>query len=147
MKFLLLLFYGFLLNTDTGGWLTNFEEAQKIAAEKNKYILLNFSGSDWCGKCMMMRKEIFESPVFKDYSAGHLVLLNADFPRNKKNRLSKEQVKQNETMAEKYDPEGKFPYTVLLNAQGKIIKAWDGFSNKTADEFINETRVICETGK
>lgn len=147
MKFLLLVFWSLVINAGMSGWLTNFEEARKIAVEKNNYILLNFSGSDWCGRCIRMRKEIFESPVFKNYAAGHLVLVNADFPRNKKNRLSKEQVKENEAMAEQYDREGKFPYTVLLNAQGKIVKAWDGLPNKTAAEFINETRALCETGK
>src|SRR5437868_3212694 len=76
-------------------WLTDFAQAQKISAEKKESLLLNFSGSDWCGPCIRMKQEIFDSEHFKKYANGHLVLVNADFPRNKKNKLSKELEKQN----------------------------------------------------
>jgi thioredoxin-related protein len=123
MKLLLILTTAFFLNTDSA-WLTNFEQAKKIANEKHQYILLNFSGSDWCGPCMRLRKDIFESTDFKSFSSGHLVLVNADFPRSKKNKLSKEQQMQNDNLAEKYNPEGKFPYTVLLTESGNLVKGW-----------------------
>src|ERR1700730_17089614 len=69
-------------------WHTNLDEAKNIAREEHKFILLNFSGSDWCGPCMRMRKEIFESKTFREMAASDLVLVNADFPRKKKNQLS-----------------------------------------------------------
>ena len=66
------------------------------------------------------------------------MLLRADFPRQKKNQLSKEQAAHNETLAEKYNPAGKFPYTVLISADGKMIKSWDGYKFATQDKFIEE---------
>ena len=74
-------------------WETDFENAKKIAKEKNELILLNFSGSDWCGPCIMLRKDYLESDAFQDMAKGNLVMVNADFPRKKKNQQSAELVK------------------------------------------------------
>jgi hypothetical protein len=71
---------------------------------------------------------------------SNLVLYNADFPRTKKNKLADELKKQNETLADKYNPEGKFPYTLLLNAEGTIIKRWDGLPTENSIQFTNEVR-------
>ncbi len=81
----------------TPEWLLNFESATNAAVKENKYILLNFSGSDWCGPCIKMKKEVFESEAFLSLAEEHLVLVRADFPRSKKNQLSKEQTKHNES--------------------------------------------------
>ncbi|RYY17285.1 MAG: thioredoxin family protein, partial [Chitinophagaceae bacterium] len=72
-------------------WQKDFDTARRIATEKNQLILLNFSGSDWCGPCIRMEKEIFSNEAFLKMADANLVLLNADFPRFKKNQLSKEQ--------------------------------------------------------
>lgn len=136
-----------MMFTSTTNWLTNFTDAQKIAKEKNQLILLNFSGSDWCGPCIRMKKEIFGSEVFNDYAATNLVLVNADFPRNKKNKLDKAQVKLNEALADKYNAEGKFPYTLLLDADGKVLKKWDGFPNEKPEEFVASIKIIVNAGR
>lgn len=60
-----------------------------------------------------MKKEIFESAAFTQFAASNLLLVKADFPRLKKNKLSKQQTKQNEALAERYNPQGAFPFTVL----------------------------------
>src|ERR1700710_1034786 len=103
--------------TPATGWLVNFEEAQQLASEKHRLILLNFSGSDWCGPCIRMKKEVFNSDTFENFASSNLVLLNADFPRSNKNKLTKEQVSRNEALAEKYNSKGKFPFTLLLDGE------------------------------
>jgi thioredoxin-related protein len=117
-------------------WLGNFNEAKTEAAKTHKMILINFSGSDWCGPCIRLRKEILESAAFTDFAANHLLLVRADFPRQKKNQLSKAQVKLNEALADKYNPEGKFPYTLLVDDQGKVLKTWDGFPDESPEKFV-----------
>jgi thioredoxin-related protein len=117
-------------------WLGDFKEATTAAARQHKLILINFSGSDWCGPCIRLRKEILESDAFVNYAADHLVLVRADFPRQKKNQLDKDQVKRNEALADKYNPDGKFPYTLLVDEQGKVLKEWDGFPNVSPDNFV-----------
>ena len=125
-------------------WQTDFERAKSQAKTENKFILLNFSGSDWCGPCIRLHKEIFDSEVFTKYADENLVLVNADFPRLKKNMLSKEQQKQNDALADKYNSDGAFPFTVLLDADGKIIKKWDGFPSETAAEFTNDVKAAAD---
>lgn len=128
-------------------WQPDFEEAKRIAKEKDQLILLNFSGSDWCGPCIRLRKEIFDSEQFSKMADTTLIMVNADFPRNRKNQPDKQVQLQNETLAEKYNPMGKFPFTVLLNAEGKIIASWDGLPKADAIAFTRQVKSICDANK
>jgi thioredoxin-related protein len=141
MRYLCLTFLTTLLLT-TSTWQTDFEKAKQSAQTEKKLILLNFSGSDWCGPCIRMHKEIFESSVFIEYADKNLVLVNADFPRMKKNQLSKEQQQKNDHLADLYDQQGEFPLTVLLTADGKVLKTWVGFPSVSPDEFTNDVKAI-----
>ena len=118
----------FSFNT-TSEWRTDFSKAITEANTNNKFILLNFSGSDWCGPCMKLKKEVLDSEDFMKYSDTKLILIRADFPRSKKNRLSPELTKNNENLAEKYNIEGKFPFTVLIDGKGNVVKSWDGYTS------------------
>lgn len=138
MKILISLFLVLSMFTAHLLWLTDFDQASAEATKSNKMILLNFSGSDWCGPCIRMEKDIFESAVFEDYAQKYLVLLRADFPRMKKNQLSGAQVKKNEALANKYDSQGKFPYTILMNAKGEILKEWEGLPQEMPATFVAE---------
>lgn len=142
MKIYLLAFlFPFLLN-GTPSWLNDFNEARNLSKEKHEYILLNFSGSDWCSGCIKMHKDIFGSDVFQQYAQDHLILLNADFPRSKKNSLPADLQKKNNALADKYNPEGEFPLTVLLDSDGNVIKKWSGFYEKGAENFVNEIKAL-----
>lgn len=121
-------------------WQSDFNEAQKTAVASNRHILLYFSGSDWCGPCIRLRKEIFDSEIFRDFADSSLVLVNADFPRSIKNKQDKLQVKQNDLLADRYNPKGKFPYTLLLDARGNIIKDWEGFPQISPSAFVNQVK-------
>jgi thioredoxin-related protein len=127
-------------------WLTDFEKGKTEATASKKPILLNFSGSDWCGPCIRLKKEFFGSDAFVKYAGDKLVLVNADFPRYKKNQLPREQVKKNEALAEKYNSSGKFPFTVLIDQSGKILKQWDGLPDETPEKFIDEINTIVYAG-
>ena len=137
VKLLLLLPVFFLSSTQ---WRYNLEDAKQLAKKEHKHILLNFSGSDWCGPCIRMRTEIFENEVFKKMADTDLILVNADFPRKKKDQLSNSQQEINNATADRYNSQGKFPYTLLLDTNGKILKAWDGLPNITAEAFTLEVR-------
>jgi thioredoxin-related protein len=136
----LLIPFTFLIHST---WLTNFSDAQKIAVDKHQLILLNFSGSDWCGNCIRLRKEIFESDTFVHFADSNLVLVNADFPRSSKNKLGAEQVKLNDALADKYNPDGNFPYTLLLDANGRVLKTWNGFPDEDSVGFVTELNNVC----
>lgn len=125
-------------------WQTDFEKAKTLATQKHQLILLNFSGSDWCAPCIRMKREIFNSDPFSKMADTTLVLVNADFPRNKKNQLNEEIKKQNEQLADKYNPEGKFPYTLLLDANGKVVKAWEGMPPVNGAQFAVEVKSVAD---
>lgn len=126
MKFLFVTLFS-IFALFSPGWGLNIEQAKTEAKAEHKLILLYFSGSDWCGPCIKLKKDIYESEEFGSFATEHLVLVKADFPRQKKNQLDKKQTQHNEALAEKYNTKGKFPYTVLLNPEGKVLKEWDGY--------------------
>jgi thioredoxin-related protein len=121
-------------------WLNNLDEAMQAAKTKKEFILLNFSGSDWCGPCVRMHDQIFSSQIFDQYATDHLVLVNADFPRLKKNRLSPDQQKVNDVIADKYNPKGIFPYTLLLDTNGKVLKSWEGMFEEGPENFVYQIK-------
>ena len=146
MKMLSALFFTSLLAT-SATWKTNFSEAKIEATKNNKFILVNFSGSDWCSPCIQLRKNIFDSESFIVYASENLVLVNADFPRQNKHKLSPGQKKMNEDLAEKYNPDGKFPYTILMTAAGKILKQWDGLPNLSDKQFVEEIKQTADANR
>ncbi len=118
--------------------MTDFNAAKQTAVKEDKYILLNFSGSDWCAPCIKMKAEVFNSDSFISLAEEQLILVRADFPRLKKNQLFREQVEHNEALAEKYNPSGKFPYTLLLDKKGRILQVWDGYTFGSQFKFVAE---------
>ena len=128
-------------------WHGNMHEAMDIAQKEHRYILLNFSGSDWCGPCILLRKEVFDAPAFMTLADSALVLVNADFPRMGKHQLSKEQQQENDHMADEYNPQGKFPMTLLLDAHGKILQQWEGNPSLSPEAFSARLRTVIEANK
>ena len=96
---------------------------------------------------MRMRKEIFESNAFTVMADEHLAMVNADFPRAKKNQLDKVKQAENSKLADKYNPDGKFPYTLLLDPSGKVLKAWDGLPSADSIQFTKQVAAICDAYK
>lgn len=99
-------------------WLTDYKKAQEEAKANHKLVLLDFTGSDWCGWCIKLNKEVFSKPEFKDYAGKNLVLVEVDFPRKKP--LSVETRKQNEELAGRYGVQG-FPTIIVLNSDGEKV--------------------------
>jgi thioredoxin-related protein len=130
------LFFLFLIPIlPINNWLKDLDIARQKAREEHKFILLNFSGSDWCAPCIRMHREIFDNAVFQKMAEKKLILVNADFPRSKKNQLSPDQQKKNESMAEQYNQKGNFPYTILMDENGKVLRTWEGFYSQGAEAF------------
>ncbi len=144
MKLFIAAAFLFTTNFAPSPWLTNLEKAEQIAKTEHKLILLNFSGSDWCLPCMRLRADIFDSNSFMQYAKGNLILVNADFPRKKKDQLSPEQQKINDALASKYNPDGRFPFTILLDSNGNKLKVWDGYYSDGPDNFVDEITAVKE---
>jgi thioredoxin-related protein len=105
-------------------WLTDFDAAKAKAKSDHKLVLLEFTGSDWCGYCKRMQAEIFSKPQFQDYAAKNLVLVELDFPRAKPQ--SDEVRRQNMKLASEYEIEG-FPTLIVLSPEGKRVGNFFGY--------------------
>lgn len=103
----------------SGIWKTDYDAALKQAATENKYVLVDFSGSDWCGWCIKLEKEVFSQKEFIDYAQANLICVLLDFPRGKE--LPKAQKDANQALMDRYQVEG-FPTVLILNPQGKLVK-------------------------
>ncbi|MGL4631477.1 MAG: thioredoxin family protein [Leadbetterella sp.] len=111
----------------SNGWGTDFDQAKKQAKAQKKPILLNFSGSDWCKTCMNLKQKVLGTQEFLNYATTKLILVNADFPKDKINDHESAQMKKNWELIDTYNPSGSFPFTVLISSEGNVLKSWNGF--------------------
>ncbi len=116
-------------------WLTDYELAVKKAKEEQKIIMLYFSGSDWCKPCIIWKREVFDSEAFHYYASSKVVPVKLDFPRQKKNKLPKEEEENNNALAAKFNNGGVFPFIVFLDLNEKVIGKTDYRKGGTS-EFI-----------
>lgn len=116
-------------------WLTDLNEAKKAAAEEDRTIILVFQGSDWCGPCIKLSREVWDTEEFEKYAEDNFVMLQADFPKRKKNALTDEQQEKNNKLAEKYNPNGHFPFVVVLDKEGNMLGE-TGYNKMKPVEFI-----------
>ena len=101
-----------------GLWTMDLDAARKVAAEKKLPLLLNFTGSDWCGWCKRLDAEVFSTDAFREYAAANLVAVLADFPRRTK--LAPELQVRNERLMRHFQVQG-FPTVLLFNPGGELI--------------------------
>jgi thioredoxin-related protein len=99
-------------------WMTDLPKAQAKAKTESKLVMLDFTGSDWCGWCIKLHKEVFSQPEFADYAKKNLVLVEVDFPRSKPQ--SAELKKANAALQDKYKVEG-YPTIIVLNGEGQKV--------------------------
>lgn len=136
-------------NTAPGGekveieWLTDFSAAKREAAEKQRPILVDFSGSDWCGWCIKLENEVFSQPAFANYATNNLVLFLADFPRGKPQ--PDEIVAQNRQLSEAYGVQG-FPTVLLVDENGKEL-ARTGYVRGGAEAYVKHLQSLLPAPK
>jgi protein disulfide-isomerase len=120
-------------------WLHDYNKAQEEAKANHKLLFLNFTGSDWCGWCIKLDKDIFSKPQFKDYAHNNLVLVELDFPRRKSQPT--EERKQNVQLAQQYEVLG-FPTIVVLNSSGQKVWQFDGYFPGGPEAFIAQLQKL-----
>jgi thioredoxin-related protein len=114
------------------GWITSYEQGRQEAKAGNKLVLLDFSGSDWCGWCKLLDREIFSKPQFKEYASKNLVLVELDFPKMK--YMPPATKAQNERLLIQYQVQG-LPTIIVLNGDGQLV-AELGYMQGGPDAFI-----------
>jgi thiol:disulfide interchange protein len=114
-----------------GEWTMDFEAAKTLAKEKNLPILINFTGSDWCGWCQLMDRNVFAKPEWETYARKDLVLVFIDFPQDK-------------ALSKQFGVRG-YPTYILLASDGATRLGQLGASrNATPEAFIADIRKLTE---
>ena len=127
------------------GWMTDWEAAKAKAKAENKPILINFTGTDWCGWCIRAEKEIFSKKEFQEYAAKNLILMEVDFP--KKKEQSAELKKQNKALDKEFKIEG-YPTIYLLDAEGKKISEEEiGYKEGGPEAYAKYLQTLIDKAK
>jgi thioredoxin-related protein len=116
------------------GWLTNIDAAKKSASESKKDLLIDFTGSDWCGWCIKLNDEVFKHDAFKTGVKDSFVLVEIDFPREK-GKLPEDVRKRNTELGEKYAVQG-YPTILLCDAEGKPYAA-TGYEEGGPEKYVS----------
>jgi len=125
-------------------WYDDIAEAKKDAATNHKSILIYFSGSDWCKPCIQLRENILNTEAYVSFAQQFMIMVQVDFPRLKKHKLSNEQTRHNERLAEQYNKQGIFPFIVILDSDGHV-SGTTTYHEETPEEFIARIRSTLAT--
>ena len=116
-------------------WGDDLPAALNQARSENKRVLLDFTGSDWCGWCIKFDKDVLSTDKFAGYAKSKLVLVKLDFPSHKEQDAALKQV--NQEIKKRFGVDG-FPTFVLLNFAGKELWRQAGYAEGGPDAFIAE---------
>ena len=116
-------------------WLTDLEAAKVQASREGKTVMIDFTGSDWCGWCIRLKREVFMTPEFESFAARSLVLVEIDFPKSKP--LPATVQRANALLADSFRVQG-YPTLVFLNSQGKEVHR-GGYEPGGPTAFIQRT--------
>ncbi|MGN0821851.1 MAG: thioredoxin family protein [Akkermansia sp.] len=111
-------------------WLTDFDAAKARAAQEGKAVLIDFTGSDWCGYCIKLRRNVFDKDDFTVYAKDKFVLLEIDQPR--KIKMDPEKLAANRKLAESYGVDG-YPTVLVVDSEGTLMGGFCGYPG-SADE-------------
>ena len=131
------------VTTTEEGWVTDFEAASKTAKQEGKYMILNFTGSDWCGWCIKLDAEVFSKEAYRSYAKENLVEVELDFPSKKK--IPVETQKQNEELSNKYGIRG-YPTILILSPEGEEV-ARTGYRRGGPEAYVDHLKEIIQKHK
>ncbi len=114
----LMLSFLLVFTTQAQTWGNDYAAAVAKAKKEDKTLLVNFTGSDWCGWCIRLKKEVFSQEEFQEYAEENLILVELDFPKYKK--LPESEAAQNQQLAKKHGIRG-FPTILLLDPTEKVL--------------------------
>ena len=122
-----------------GEWTMDYDAALKLAGEKQLPVLLNFTGSDWCGWCKLMDRSVFSQTQWQEFARREMVLVTLDFPRNP-NIVPAKYVGRNENLRVAYGVEG-FPTYMVVDSDGKTVLGKLGAAQEiTPAMFIDQLK-------
>jgi len=126
-------------------WFADFDLAQKEARKSGKDLLVDFTGSDWCGWCIRLHKEVFDHEAFDAGVAAHFVLVALDFPKSEEAKAKVPNPARNQELSELHGVRG-FPTILLMNAAGEVY-ASTGYRKGGPEAYVAHLGELRASGK
>jgi len=120
------------------GWNTDYNAALASAANEQRNVFLFFTGSDWCGWCKKLDREILSTPEFAAYADAKLVLVELDFPRQKEQPAAVKS--QNQQLQRQFGIDG-YPTVIVLNSKGQPVGKL-GYQEGGPEPFIAKLKTL-----
>jgi thioredoxin-related protein len=120
--------------THAASWLTDLNAGRAQAQQEGKFVMINFTGSDWCPWCIKLRQEVFSQPEFEAFASKNLVLVEIDFPKRTPQPVAVQ--KANSSLVAQFKVDG-FPTLIFLNPQGRVVHR-GGYQPGGAKPFVQE---------
>ncbi len=108
-------------------WTTDLDAARTRAAAEGKSVLVDFTGSDWCGYCIQLKRNVFDTPEFEAYAKDKFLFVEIDVPQDIK-RIGQELYNKNQQLCKQYKISG-FPTIMVMSPEGYVIGGFVGGSN------------------
>lgn len=134
----------------TLSWYNDVSLASQAAATENKPMLLFFTGSDWCGWCHRLQREVFNTPAFTTWASSDVILVELDFPRNKV--LPQNIIEQNQMLQQQFGVQG-YPTVWFVNVTKEADKfnlaplSSSGYMQGGPEVWITNAKSIINGGK
>lgn len=132
--------------TTEGGvtWVTNVDLAKEQAAKEGKHLLINFTGSDWCGWCVRLDEEVFSHDEFVQEASKHYVFLYLDFPRGEEPKSKVVDAELNDKLQNAYTV-GGFPTIMVTDAELRPYGR-TGYQEGGPAKYLENLAALRETG-
>lgn len=130
-------------STTPEGWSDDLDAALKLAREQKKFVLVLFTGSDWCGWCKKLKADTLMQSEFLDFSSKHLIKVYIDLPRE--GLTDEQKMKNQQIMNSVCGDRAGFPTTVLMSKNGKTIGSISGYLAEK--EYLTKIKKIIKKHK
>lgn len=128
-----------------GPWLTSVQQARDVALRDERFVMMYFTGSDWCGWCKRLDKEVLNTEIFQGLMRDYLAPVKIDFP--KKRVVSEAEYRANLLLAESYKVQG-YPTLVFLDSDGREVLRrgyQEGGGHAYVQNLVKDLRSVAET--
>lgn len=108
-------------------WTTDLDAATARAATEGKAVLVDFTGSDWCGFCIRLKKNVLDKPEFEAFAKDKFLFVEVDLPRNVA-KIGQDLYAKNQQLCERFKIQG-FPTIMVLTPEQYIVGGFSGGDN------------------
>lgn len=118
-------------------WHNDYSKAVEAAREKERPLVLLFTGSDWCAWCVRLKEDILDTPEFVKAVGDEFVFVYVDFPS--KTKLAEEIARQNRDLKQRYNVNA-FPSVIVVDTEGTRLGMGNFTGVETPEGFAGQLR-------